>query len=100
MRSPQGRKYPAKFDPLKRSVFETTTIADVLRAANYHVPDDPKKNMLCPLHSEKTPSFTIFRGGFYCHGCGAKGGIAALIIALGFASTRAEAAIWIEEHVR
>ena len=31
---------------------------------------------LCPFHSEKTPSFTVFTGnheGFYCFGCGVGG---------------------------
>jgi len=32
-------------------------------------------NGLCPFHSEKTPSFTVFLGSssFYCFGCGAGG---------------------------
>ena len=32
---------------------------------------------LCPFHAEKSPSFTIFRGGsrFHCFGCGAGGDV-------------------------
>ncbi|MCL2517582.1 MAG: DNA primase [Oscillospiraceae bacterium] len=32
---------------------------------------------LCPFHSEKTPSFTVFTTGknFYCFGCGVGGGV-------------------------
>ena len=34
-------------------------------------------NGLCPYHSEKTPSFTVFPGtqSFYCFGCGAGGDV-------------------------
>ena len=32
---------------------------------------------LCPFHSEKTPSFTVYpeNGSFYCFGCGAGGDV-------------------------
>ena len=32
---------------------------------------------LCPFHSEKSPSFTVFanEGNFYCFGCGAGGDV-------------------------
>ena len=31
-------------------------------------------NVLCPFHNERTPSCRIwFGGGFFCHGCHAKG---------------------------
>ena len=37
-------------------------------------------NGLCPFHSEKTPSFTVFPStkNFYCFGCGAHGDVVAL----------------------
>lgn len=37
---------------------------------------------LCPFHSEKTPSFTVFpgSGNFYCFGCGAGGDVISFIM--------------------
>jgi len=38
---------------------------------------------LCPFHSEKSPSFTVFTGGephFYCFGCGAGGDVITFIM--------------------
>lgn len=37
---------------------------------------------LCPFHSEKTPSFTVFTGDphFYCFGCGAGGDVITFIM--------------------
>ncbi|MBQ7161313.1 MAG: DNA primase [Clostridia bacterium] len=37
---------------------------------------------LCPFHSEKTPSFTVFEGSrsFYCFGCGAGGDVISFIM--------------------
>lgn len=39
-------------------------------------------NGLCPFHSEKTPSFTIFKAShsFYCFGCGAGGDVITFIM--------------------
>ncbi|MBR5514808.1 MAG: DNA primase [Clostridia bacterium] len=39
-------------------------------------------NGLCPFHSEKTPSFTVFRSSqsFYCFGCGAGGDVITFIM--------------------
>lgn len=31
--------------------------------------------MLCPFHSEKTPSFKVYENSFYCFGCGAYGDV-------------------------
>lgn len=35
---------------------------------------------LCPFHSEKTPSFTVFHDHFYCFGCGAGGDVISFIM--------------------
>ena len=39
-------------------------------------------NGLCPFHSEKTPSFTVFIGSssFYCFGCGAGGDVISFVM--------------------
>lgn len=39
-------------------------------------------NGLCPFHSEKTPSFTVFLGSssFYCFGCGAGGDVISFVM--------------------
>ena len=39
-------------------------------------------NGLCPFHSEKTPSFTVFpkTSSFYCFGCGAGGDVVSFIM--------------------
>lgn len=37
------------------------------------------KNILCPFHSEKTPSMHVWRDHFYCFGCGAHGDIIGFI---------------------
>ena len=39
------------------------------------------RNGLCPFHSEKTPSFTVFPAtkSFYCFGCGAGGDVVTFI---------------------
>lgn len=37
---------------------------------------------LCPFHSEKTPSFTVYTGtqSFYCFGCGASGDVISFVM--------------------
>ncbi len=39
-------------------------------------------NGLCPFHSEKTPTFTVFTGtkSFYCFGCGAGGDVISFVM--------------------
>ena len=57
-------------------------------------------NGLCPFHSEKTPSFTVFPAtkSFYCFGCGAGGDVISFVMrsenldyvdAVGFLAQRA-----------
>ena len=37
-------------------------------------------NGLCPFHSEKSPSFTVFDDHFYCFGCGAGGDVITFVM--------------------
>jgi hypothetical protein len=82
----------------RASIFKTVTVRDVLRAVGVAVPNDPHKLIRCPLpgHDDATPSFRIYDGGFVCFGGCGKGGIADLVIALGKAHDRREAAQWLE----
>lgn len=41
-----------------------------------------KNKMRCPLHNEKTASFTVYSNGkYYCFGCGASGDIIGFVMA-------------------
>jgi len=83
------------------SIFATATAADVLRAAGLPVPSNPTKLVTCPLpdHDDSSPSFRVFDRGFICFGCGARGGVLDLVVALGHARDRAGAARWLEGRV-
>lgn len=35
--------------------------------------------MCCPVHGDTKPSLSIYHDGYYCHGCGAAGGLFSLI---------------------
>ncbi|MBP5236550.1 MAG: DNA primase, partial [Clostridia bacterium] len=51
------------------------TYVDLVRAGSNY-------KGLCPFHSEKTPSFTVFPStqNFYCFGCGAGGDVITFIM--------------------
>lgn len=86
-----------------KSIFASTTVLDVLRAAGLAVPTHPGRCICCPLHDDRSPSFKVVGGnatGWTCFGCGAKGGVSDLVIALGHARDRAEAARWLERRMR
>lgn len=80
------------------TVLNRVTARDVLRAVGVETSDDLRKLIRCPLpgHDDATPSFRVYDRGFVCFGCGAKGGLLALVVALGFARDRADAARWLE----
>ena len=56
--------------------------------------------VLCPFHVERHPScdVSLAKNTFICRSCGAAGGYLDLVIRAGNASTRAEAARWLERH--
>ena len=44
------------------------------------IPAGANKKALCPFHSEKTPSFTLYPDSFYCFGCGVGGDLITFIM--------------------
>lgn len=86
------------------AVLRVATIADVLRMARVEPPASERKLILCPLpgHMERTPSFNVQKSGkgYRCHGCGGKGWVLALTVALGLATTRSRAVELLCEHYR
>ena len=63
------------------SIKETLYIADVV--AHYGVVVKRANKALCPLHNEKTPSFTIYHdsNSWHCFGCGAGGSVIDFVMA-------------------
>lgn len=51
---------------------ERLSMAEVLAHYGFTV---QRGGMLCPFHSEKTPSFKVYPNSFYCFGCGAGGDV-------------------------
>lgn len=68
-------------DEFIRELHDRVSIEDVL--SSYMALKRRGKNLvgLCPFHSEKTPSFTVYpeNNSFYCFGCGAGGDIIAFV---------------------
>jgi len=86
----------------RESIVGRLSARDVLRAVGIPAPL-PGKLMCCPLpgHDDHSPSFKFVGAeetGFVCYGCGAKGGVLALVVALGLTHDRAEAARFLEER--
>jgi hypothetical protein len=82
------------------SIVVRVSCRDVMRAAGLPAPQ-PRKPMCCPLpgHDDRSPSFKFVgenETGFVCFGCGQKGGVLALCVALGLAADNAAAAQWLE----
>ncbi len=83
------------------TIVDRVRIADVLRLGGFEQPNE-HGFLLCPLHVENSASFHVMRSGrgYRCFGCGEKGGILDLVVALGIAANFAEAARWLEQVAR
>jgi DNA primase len=79
------------------TIVDRVTVGDVLRLGGF---EQPNRHgfVSCPLHSENSASFHIVGDGrgWRCFGCGRKGGVLDLVVALGIAVERAGAAQWLE----
>jgi DNA primase len=80
------------------SVVGRASVYDVLRLAGYEPPNG-HGFVNCPLHAERSASFHVCADGrgYRCFGCGAKGGVLDLVVALDVASDHASAARWLEQ---
>lgn len=80
---------------MNSSVIATATIDDVARAAGWPQPDR-RGWFRCPLHDDTRPSAHVVPAskgrGWRCFGCGAKGGVLDLAVAIGIGCDRASAA--------
>jgi hypothetical protein len=86
---------------MRSSIFATVTVVDVLRAAGIAAPSNLNQCIQCPLplHDDSSPSFKVVGAnatGWTCFGCGQRGGVADLVVRLGYATDRRGAAEWLE----
>lgn len=82
------------------SIFDRVSIRNILRYARCPEPN-AKGFLKCPLpgHDDGSASFHLVdERGWTCFGCGRRGGVADLVIALGRATDAADAARWLEEQ--
>ena len=84
------------------SIADRFGVPDVLRLAGIALPQKLTNLVRCPLpgHRDASPSFRVFPRGWVCFGCGRKGGILDLVVALGHARERRTAAVWVENKTR
>lgn len=91
------RDTPSTRRNLTSSVISSATARDVLSLAGFP-PPDRRGFILCPKHDERSPSFHVLERGYFCFGCGDKGGLLDLVVVLGLARDRASAARWLKER--
>lgn len=80
------------------SITDRATARDVLSLAGFQPPNH-SGFILCPKHNENSPSFHVLERGYRCFGCGDKGGLFDLIVALGIAHDRVSAARWLQDNL-
>ena len=56
--------------------------------------------VVCPFHDDHSPScdVSLAKDAFFCRSCEAKGGYLDVIVRAGYASSRSEAAAWLERR--
>lgn len=79
-------------------IVKRVTARDVLSLAGF-MPPNRGGFILCPKHNERSPSFHVLERGYFCFGCGDKGGLVDFIVVLELARDRASAARWLEENL-
>ncbi len=69
-------------DDVLRSIKERCPIEETISRYVTLKPNGSRYVGLCPFHSEKTPSFTVFSDtqSFYCFGCGAGGDVITFVM--------------------
>ncbi|MBO4584584.1 MAG: DNA primase [Clostridia bacterium] len=69
-------------DDVLRSIKERCPIEETISRYVTLKPNGSRFTGLCPFHSEKTPSFTVFTDtqSFYCFGCGAGGDVITFVM--------------------
>jgi hypothetical protein len=92
----------AASDSIRDEVLAVATVGEVLRLAGHEASENLKKPLLCPFHAERSPSFfqQASGKGYRCQGCGARGGVFELAVALGLAPNMSRAVAFLGEHYR
>lgn len=91
------RGYHSARQPGPSPIYERATAIEVARLAGLQ----PNRQgfIRCPVHADDSPSCHLLESGYHCFGCGARGGLLDLCVALGVARDRSEAARWIEGRI-
>ena len=62
------------FNQLTEQELELIRSIPITHVLNIRAPTNRPHKICCPIHNEKTPSFTIYPdGSFFCYGCNVGG---------------------------